>query len=59
MATLTLQQKNLLTHAKPDAEQRAELGTADHDLNGKVTGVFADYHYVGTGDTLERPRSFQ
>src|SRR5580698_1923002 len=20
------------------------------DLNGKVTGVFADYHYVGTGD---------
>ncbi len=21
------------------------------DLDGKVTGVFADYHYVGTGDT--------
>src|SRR5260370_33991699 len=20
------------------------------DLNGRVTGVFADYHYVGTGD---------
>ena len=20
------------------------------DLDGKVTGVFADYHYVGTGD---------
>ena len=25
------------------------------DLNGKVTGVYADYHYVGTGDTGGSP----
>jgi alpha-mannosidase len=48
MATLTLQQKNLLTRNRtrnnePNWVQRI-------DLNGKVTGVFADYHYVGTGD---------
>jgi alpha-mannosidase len=48
LATLTLQQKNLLTRNRtrnnePNWVQRI-------DLNGKVTGVFADYHYVGTGD---------
>src|ERR1700757_4317319 len=48
MATFTLQQKNLLTRNRtrnnePNWVQRI-------DLNGKVTGVFADYHYVGTGD---------
>ena len=26
------------------------------DLNGKVSGVFADYHYYGTGDTGGSPR---
>jgi alpha-mannosidase len=25
------------------------------DLNGKVTGIFADYHYVGTGDVGGSP----
>ena len=30
-------------HIEPDWVQRI-------DLDGKVTGIFADYHYVGTGD---------
>ena len=28
------------------------------DLNGKVTGVYADYHYVGTGDVGGSPNEF-
>jgi len=48
MATLTLSQKNLVTRNRvrnnePDWVSRI-------DLDGKVTGIFADYHYVGTGD---------
>ena len=48
MATLTPQQKNQLArnsrrNNEPDWVKRI-------DLDGKVTGVFADYHYVGTGD---------
>lgn len=48
MAALTPQQKNLMTRYRgrndePDWVKRI-------DLDGKVTGVFADYHYVGTGD---------
>jgi alpha-mannosidase len=48
MATLTQQQKNQLSRNRnrnnePDWVKRI-------DLDGKVTGVFADYHYVGTGD---------
>ncbi|MDQ2832785.1 MAG: glycosyl hydrolase-related protein [Acidobacteriota bacterium] len=48
MATLTPQQKSRLARIsgrnnEPDWVKRI-------DLDGKVTGVFADYHYVGTGD---------
>ena len=46
MATLTEQQQRVVTHARdiePDWVKRI-------DLDGKVTGVYADYHYVGTGD---------
>jgi alpha-mannosidase len=45
-ARLTPQQANAVARQRPveqDWVQRI-------DLNGKVTGVFADYHYVGTGD---------
>jgi alpha-mannosidase len=28
------------------------------DWNGKVTGVYADYHYVGTGDVGGSPKEF-
>ncbi len=48
LATLTQQQKSYLTRNRvrnnePDWVKRI-------DLDGKVTGVYADYHYVGTGD---------
>ena len=48
MATLTPRQKAQLARNpggsdEPDWVKRI-------DLDGKVTGVFADYHYVGTGD---------
>lgn len=48
MATLTPQQRNQLSRNRvrnnePDWVKRV-------DLDGKVTGIFADYHYVGTGD---------
>jgi alpha-mannosidase len=45
-ARLTPQQANALARQRPveqDWVQRI-------NLDGKVTGVFADYHYVGTGD---------
>ena len=45
-ARLTPQQANAVARQRPVEQnwvQRIEL-------NGKVTGVFADYHYVGTGD---------
>ena len=52
---LTSEQKARLTPAASYAPcQRPETTEQDWvkriDLNGKVTGVFADYHYVGTGD---------
>ncbi len=38
------QQQNLMrTRAQEDWVKRI-------DINGKLTGIFADYHYVGTGD---------
>ena len=46
MAKLTPQQQRIVERARtqePDWVKRI-------DLNGHVTGVFADYHYVGTGD---------
>ena len=46
MATLTEQQQRLLTRARdqePNWVKRI-------DIDGQATGVFADYHYVGTGD---------
>jgi alpha-mannosidase len=56
MATLTPQQKAQLARAgspgnEPDWVKRI-------DLDGKVTGVFADYHYVGTGDIGGAPKEF-
>lgn len=45
-AGLTPQQKSMLDHPRiweQDWGKRI-------DINGKLTGVFADYHYVGTGD---------
>jgi len=46
MMTLTPQQKSMLDHPRTweqDWGKRIEI-------NGKLTGVYADYHYVGTGD---------
>jgi len=46
MAKLTPQQRRVLQRSRelePDWVKRI-------NLNGRVTGVFADYHYVGTGD---------
>ena len=45
-ARLTPEQANAVARRRP-AEQD---WVRRIDLNGKVTGVFADYHYVGTGD---------
>jgi alpha-mannosidase len=45
-AGLTPQQKSMLDHPRTweqDWGKRIEI-------NGKLTGIFADYHYVGTGD---------
>ena len=50
--SLTAEQLARLTPEQARAEKRfAELNWVDRiNLDGKVTGVFADYHYVGTGD---------
>jgi alpha-mannosidase len=45
-ARLTPQQANTVARQRPTEQNWAQR----IDLNGKVTGVFADYHYVGTGD---------
>ena len=45
-ARLTPQQANELARRRPVEQNWVQR----IDLNGKVTGVFADYHYVGTGD---------
>jgi alpha-mannosidase len=47
MATLTPQQKAQVARAGSNNEPN---WVKRIDLDGKVTGVFADYHYVGTGD---------
>jgi alpha-mannosidase len=51
---LTSEERARLTPAQQVALARprtAEQNWVERiDLNGKVTGVFADYHYVGTGD---------
>ena len=50
---LTSQQESQLTPDQKTAFQRfRETSWVDRiNLDGKVTGVFADYKYVGTGDT--------
>jgi alpha-mannosidase len=45
-ARLTPQQANALARQRPTEQNWVQR----INLNGKVTGVFADYHYVGTGD---------
>ena len=51
---LTSEERARLTPAQQQTIARpraAEQNWVERiDLNGKVTGVFADYHYVGTGD---------
>ncbi len=52
--TLTAEQKAKLTPGQLRALERPREWEQDWvkriDLDGRVTGVFADYHYVGTGD---------
>src|SRR6185369_8708959 len=45
-ARLTPEQANAVARRRPTEQDWVRR----IDLNGKVTGVFADYHYVGTGD---------
>lgn len=45
---LTAQQNQQRTRSQEDWAKRI-------DINGKLTGVFADYHYVGTGDVGGSP----
>ena len=51
---MTAEQKAKLTPGQLRALERPREWEQDWvkriDLDGKVTGVFADYHYVGTGD---------
>jgi alpha-mannosidase len=46
-ARLTPQQASAIARQRPTEQDWVKR----IDLNGNVTGVFADYHYVGTGDT--------
>jgi len=48
MATLSPRQKLQLTRYRGGSDEPDWVKRID--LDGKVTGVFADYHYVGTGD---------
>ena len=45
---LTAQQNQVRTRGREDWPKRI-------DINGKLTGIFADYHYVGTGDVGGSP----
>ena len=45
---LTAQQNQARTRAREDWPKRI-------DINGNLTGIFADYHYVGTGDVGGSP----
>jgi alpha-mannosidase len=47
-ANLTTQQNQPRTRGQEDWPRRIEI-------NGKLTGIFADYHYVGTGDVGGSP----
>jgi alpha-mannosidase len=53
-AQLTSEEKARLTPAQLRSRERPREWEPDWvkriDLDGQVTGVFADYHYVGTGD---------
>jgi len=46
--SLTAQQNQARTRAREDWPRRIEI-------NGNLTGIFADYHYVGTGDVGGSP----
>jgi len=46
--TLTAQQNQIRTRGQEDWPRRIQI-------NGNLTGVFADYHYVGTGDVGGSP----
>ena len=50
-------QRESLTHLRQQQEQERFQGdwAARVENNGKVTGVFTDYHYYGTGDTGGSP----
>jgi alpha-mannosidase len=47
-ATLTPQQNQVRTRGQEDWPRRIQI-------NGGLTGIFADYHYVGTGDVGGSP----
>lgn len=57
----SMEQTLLSSAQKPQASALRRLAAHDTDwvkriqLDGKVSGVFADYHYVGTGDTGGAP----
>ncbi len=57
---LTNEEKARLTPQQLRAVQRPRTTEPDWvkriDLDGKVTGVYADYHYVGTGDVGGAPQ---
>jgi alpha-mannosidase len=44
-ATLSPQQQRMLTNPPMDQDWPARI-----QIDGRLTGVYADYHYVGTGD---------
>src|ERR1700682_1155628 len=46
--TLTAQQNQVRTRGQEDWTRRIQI-------NGELTGIFADYHYVGTGDVGGSP----
>jgi len=51
--TLTAEEKAKLTPAQLRQYERRQIEpdwVERIDLDGKVTGIYADYHYVGTGD---------
>jgi alpha-mannosidase len=46
MMTLTPQQKSMLDHPRTSEQDWSKR----IEINGKASGIYADYHYVGTGD---------
>jgi len=52
-STLTTEEKAKLTPAQRRQYERRQIEpdwVQRIDLDGKVTGIYADYHYIGTGD---------